>query len=82
MEARPDRTEQDIRALAGVTGELAREVRSLVQGLAADRVVFRETLRELSGFVAAISLEIKQLTRELQRLAEMTESGLSQGPPH
>jgi hypothetical protein len=81
MEARPDRIEQYILTLTGVTGELAREVRSLVQGLAADRIVFRETLRELRGFVATITLEIEQLTRELQRLAEMTDSGFSQGPP-
>ena len=71
MEARLDRIEQHILSLTGVTGELAREVRSLVQGLAADRAAFRETLRELSGFVATAGLELDQLTRQVQRLGEL-----------
>ncbi len=58
MEARLDRIEQYILSLAGVTGELSREVRSLVQGLVAVRAAFRETLRELSGFVATAGLEM------------------------
>jgi hypothetical protein len=78
MEARLDRIEQHILSLAGVTGELAREVRSLVQGLATDRALFRETLRDLSGFVAAVGIEMGQLTRQLQRLGETTETGFAQ----
>jgi methyl-accepting chemotaxis protein len=75
LDARLDRIEQHIQTLAGVTGELAREVRGLVQSLAEDRAAFRETLRDLSGFVATAGLEMQQLTRQVQRLSEITESG-------
>jgi len=77
IEGRLDRIEQHILSLVGVTSELVREQRSLVQGLAADRVVFRETLRELSGFVATAGLEMGQLSRQVQRLAEITERGFA-----
>jgi uncharacterized coiled-coil protein SlyX len=62
----------------GVTGELVPEERTLVQGLAADHAAFRETLRELSGFVATAGLEIGQLTRQVQRMVEVSESGFTQ----
>jgi methyl-accepting chemotaxis protein len=75
LDAGFDRIEQHLQTLAGVTGELAREVRNLVQGLAADRTAFRETLRDVSGFVATAGLEMQQLTRQVQRLTEITESG-------
>jgi methyl-accepting chemotaxis protein len=75
LEAGPNRIEQHIQTLASVTGELAREVRNLVQSLAADRAAFRETLRDLSGFVATAGLEMQQLARQVQRLSEITESG-------
>ena len=75
VEARLDRIDSNIQQLASITGELVREVRALVQGAAADRVAFRETLRELSGFVATAGLEMNQLNRQIQRLAEITEAG-------
>lgn len=77
IEARLDRMDAHIQALPGIVGELAREVRALVQGLAADRAVFRETLRELSGFVATAGLELDRLGRRLDRLAEITEAGFT-----
>ena len=70
MEARLDRIEHAIEALTGVTGQLARENHALVQGLASDRTVFRETLRELSGFVATASVALDRLERQVSRLAE------------
>ncbi len=66
VETRLDRIEHQIERLAGVTGEMARELRSLVQGLAADRNLFRDTLRELSGFVATAGLEMNQLRRTVE----------------
>lgn len=78
VEARLDRIEQNIERLAGVTGEMAGEVRALVQGLAADRTAFRETLRELSGFVATAGLAMERLERQVQRLAETTEVGFAE----
>lgn len=77
VEARLDRMEQAIQSLAGITGELAREVRGLAQGLASDRAMFRETLRELSGFVATAGLELERVGRRIERLAEVTEVGLT-----
>ncbi len=77
-EAPWDRLAQHLQALTGATGEMAREVRALVQGLASDRAVFRETLRELSGFVATAGLEMQQLTRQVTRVAETTETGFTQ----
>ena len=77
MEARLDRIEQHLQTLAGATGEMAREVWVLVQGLAADPAAFRETLRDLSGFVATAGLEMEQLRRQVQRLAEVTETGFT-----
>jgi uncharacterized coiled-coil protein SlyX len=77
-ETRLDRIEQILQTLTGVTGELAREVRALVQNLEADRRLFRETLRELSGFVAAAGLEMQQLARRIDRLAEITETGFAE----
>ena len=77
LETRLDRIEHQIERLAGVTGEMARELRALVQGLAADRGAFRETLRDLSGFVTTAGLEMSQLARHLQRLIEITEAGFS-----
>lgn len=78
MGARLDRIEQHILSLTGVTGEMARGVRDLVQGLAADRAAFREALREMSGFVATAGLEMNQLSRQVQRLGETTEAGFAQ----
>jgi hypothetical protein len=77
VEARLDRMEQAIQSLAGITGELAREVRGLAQGLASDRAMFRETLRELSGFVATAGLELERVGRRIERLAEVTEVGFT-----
>jgi chromosome segregation ATPase len=77
IEPRLDRIESHIERLVGVTAEVAREVRSLVQGLASDRVAFRETLRDLSGFVATAGLEMNQLTRQIQQLAEITATGFA-----
>ena len=77
IEARLDRIEQHLQTLAGATGEMAREVHALVQGLAADRAAFRETLRDLSGFVATAGLEMNELRRQVQRLAEITETGFA-----
>jgi uncharacterized coiled-coil protein SlyX len=77
IEERLDRMDAHIQALAGIVGELAREVRALVQGLAADRAAFRETLRELSGFVATAGLELDRLGRRLDRLTEITEAGFT-----
>ena len=62
--------EQAIQALTKVTGELVRENRALVQGLAADRGVFRETLRELSGFVATAGIALERLERQIERLEQ------------
>ncbi|MBI3080828.1 MAG: hypothetical protein HYY89_05565 [candidate division NC10 bacterium] len=39
--------------------------------------MFRETLRELSGFVATASLELDRVGRRIERLAEVTEAGLT-----
>ena len=75
VETRLDRIESHLERLAGITGELARDVRTLVDGLAGDRAAFRQTLRELSGFVATAGLEMNQLSRQIQRLAEVTEAG-------
>jgi len=77
IETRLDRIEQHLQTLAGATGEMAREVRSLVQGLAADRAAFRETLRDLSGFVATAGLVLERAERQVQRLAETTEAGFA-----
>jgi chromosome segregation ATPase len=77
VQARLDRIESHIERLASITGELARDVRTLVEGLASDRVAFRETLRDLSGFVATAGLEMNQLGRQIQRLAEVTEAGFA-----
>lgn len=78
QETRLDRIEQHIERLTGVTGEMAREVRVLVQGLAADRAAFRETLRDLSGYVATAGLAMDRLERQMQRLAEITETGFAE----
>ena len=78
IETRLDRIEQHPQALAGATGEMAREVRALVQGLAADRAAFRETLRDLSGFVASAGLTMERLERQVQRLTETTEAGFAE----
>ena len=77
-DTRLDRIETILERLVGVTGEMARELRSLVQGLAADRDAFRQTLRDLSGFVATAGLEMSQLTRQMGRLVEITETGFAQ----
>ena len=77
-EAQWDRLAQHLQALTGATGEMAREVRALVQGLAADRAVFRETLRDLSGFVATAGIAMERLERQVQRLAETTEVGFAE----
>ena len=77
LDARLDRIEQAIHSLTGVTGELARENRTLVQGLASDRTAFRETLRELNGFVATAGLALERLERQVSRLAEITEAGFT-----
>ena len=77
-EAQRDRLAQHLQALTGATGEMAREVRALVQGLAADRAVFRETLRDLSGFVATAGIAMERLERQVQRLAETTEVGFAE----
>lgn len=82
IEARLDRMDAHIQALAGAVGEMAREIRALVQGLAADRTVFRETLRELSGFVATAGLELDRLGQRIGRLAEITEIGFTQMQLH
>jgi methyl-accepting chemotaxis protein len=78
VETRLDRIEQHIERLASGTGEMAREVRTLVQGLAADRTAFRETLRDLSGFVATAGLTMEHLLRQVQRLAQITETGFTE----
>ena len=77
-EARLDRMDEPIQALAGAVGEMAREIRGLVQRLAADRASFRETLREMSGFVATAGLEVGRLGGQIDRLAEITEAGFTQ----
>ena len=69
--------EHAIQTLTGVTGELVREHRTLVQGLAADRTFFRETLRELNGFVATAGIALERLERQVARLAEVTEIGFT-----
>ena len=63
VETRLERVEHYIDRLASVTGEMAREVRALVQGLADDRAALRETLRELRGFVATASRTMDQPVR-------------------
>ncbi len=77
LDARLDRIEQAIHSLTGVTGELARENRTLVHGLASDRAGFRESLRELNGFVATAGLALERLERQVSRLAEITETGFT-----
>src|SRR5574341_278564 len=77
LDTRLDRMDQNIQMLAGATAEMARELRALVQGLAADRTAFRETLRDLSGFVATAGLEMQQLSGQMRRLAEITETGFA-----
>lgn len=77
IETRLDRIEAYLERFAGITGELARDVRALVEGLAGDRAAFRQVLRDLSGFVATAGLELNQLDRRLQRLAEITEAGFA-----
>ena len=77
-ETRLDRIEEHIERLTGITGEMAREVRVLVQGLAADRAAFRETLRDLSGYVATAGLAMDRLERQVQRLADITATGFAE----
>ncbi|MBI2218338.1 MAG: hypothetical protein HYU51_13685 [Candidatus Rokubacteria bacterium] len=77
VDARLERIEQAIHSLTGVTGELARENRTLVQGMASDRTAFRETLRDLNGFVATAGLAFERLERQVGRLAEITEVGFT-----
>ena len=77
LDARLDRIEAAIHALAGVTGELVRENRALVQGLTADRAVLRETLRELSGFVATAGIALERLERQVSRLVDTFEAGFA-----
>jgi hypothetical protein len=63
--------ERAIQTLTGVTTELVRENRTLVQGLASDRSMFRETLRELSGFVATAGVALTRVEDQIGRLAGM-----------
>src|SRR5437867_2248942 len=69
--------EQAMQTLTGMTAELVRENRALVQGLAADRTHFRETLRDLSGFVATAGVALERLERQIARLAEVVEAGFT-----
>jgi Na+/phosphate symporter len=69
--------EHAIHALTGVTAELVRENRALVLGLAADRGAFRDTLRELSGFVATAGIALERLERQVSRVADTVEAGLA-----
>jgi hypothetical protein len=77
LDERLTRIEQAIHGLTGVTGELVRENRALVQGLASDRAMLRETLRELSGFVATAGFALDRLERQVGRLADITEAGFT-----
>ncbi|MBI2217775.1 MAG: hypothetical protein HYU51_10790 [Candidatus Rokubacteria bacterium] len=65
--------EQAIHSLTGVTAELVREHRELVQGLNSDRGVFRETLRDLSGFVATAGVVLERMDRQVERLGAQME---------
>jgi regulator of replication initiation timing len=77
LDARLDRMENAIHGLTSVTAELVRENRALVQGLAGDRAALRETLHELSGFVATAGIALERLERQVGRLAEITEAGFA-----
>jgi hypothetical protein len=77
LDARLEQMQQAVHSLTGVTGELVRENRALVQGLATDRTAFRETLRDLNGFVATAGLALDRLERQVGRLAEITEVGFT-----
>lgn len=77
LDARLEQMQQAIHSLTGVTGELARENRAFVQGLASDRTLFRETLRDLNGFVATAGVALDRLERQVGRLAEVTEVGFT-----
>ncbi len=77
IETRLDRIDQNIQTLASVTGAMAREVQSLVQGLATDRAAFHKPLRDLSGFVTTASLALERVESQVQRLAEATEAGFA-----
>lgn len=77
LDARFDSLEHAMHSLAGMVGELVRENRALTQGLASDRAIFRETLRELSGFVATAGIALDRLERQVARLVEVTGAGFA-----
>lgn len=66
--ARLDRIETAIHSLTGATGQLVRNTDTLVQGLASDRAAFRESLRELNGFVAVAGIALERVEGQIERL--------------